>query len=198
MEGSRRTRDAVATRAAILDAARDIFLTDGFERSSIRRIASRAGCSHGTLYLYFRDKDDLLYQLIEEQFRPLQAQLRAIPRTIDPVSRLREAALATLRTGLEYPDHFHLMMSSTPPHAVESDPRLGPFASELSGVLADIIVRAVTRGQLRSDVTISDALAMLAAIHGVIELCRARVLDSANAESVATLAIERILAGMRR
>jgi AcrR family transcriptional regulator len=198
VEDSRRKRDSVATRGAIFDAARDIFVSDGYDRASVRRIAERAGCSHGTLYLYFRDKDDLLQQLIEEQFGPLQARLRAIPRTLDPLQRLREAAREILQTGIELPDHFHLMLVARAPHASPDDRRLGHFASELTGFLTDIISRAAIREQIHSGRPQQDALSIIAVIYGVVDLFRLGAMDATTAESVATLAIERLLESIRR
>src|SRR4051794_12365941 len=50
---SPRTRNSERTRAAILEAAAEVFEAVGYEGSSIRKVAERAGCTHGTLYLYF-------------------------------------------------------------------------------------------------------------------------------------------------
>ncbi|HUG15856.1 MAG TPA: TetR/AcrR family transcriptional regulator [Thermomicrobiales bacterium] len=197
MAGAARKRDRVATRAAILEAARDLFVSDGFERASIRRIAERAGCAHGTLYLYFRDKDDLLQQLIEEQFVLLQGRLRALPRTLGTWERLRETAVTILRFGLEMPDHFHLIMSTRPSHAPDDDRRLSTMADEMSAFLIDGVVRAAGRRQLRSGSPQMEAHALLALIHGVVELGRSQVMDASTAEAVATRGIDLVLAGMR-
>src|SRR6187455_325534 len=91
------------TRKAILEAAREVFVDDGFERASMRRVAQRAGITHGTIYLHFRDKDDLFYQVSEEQFRVLLERLRGLPRTLDPVSRTMAALRTFVEYGLDYP-----------------------------------------------------------------------------------------------
>ena len=48
-----------AKRRQILDGARQVFLTQGFDAASMMDIAKAAGVSKGTLYVYFKDKDDL-------------------------------------------------------------------------------------------------------------------------------------------
>ncbi len=53
------------TQTALLDAAEALILADGLDAASIGAIASRAGCSVGTLYHHFKDKQALLYALFE-------------------------------------------------------------------------------------------------------------------------------------
>ena len=53
-------------RREILDAARELFLSEGYEKFSMRRLAEKIGYSTPTIYLYFKDKDDLLFAICEE------------------------------------------------------------------------------------------------------------------------------------
>jgi TetR/AcrR family transcriptional repressor of mexJK operon len=69
---------SLAKRSAILTAARDLFLTDGFERTSVDAIASAAGgVSKRTIYDYFGDKAALLLAVVEESVGGLLASVRA-------------------------------------------------------------------------------------------------------------------------
>jgi AcrR family transcriptional regulator len=104
-EASRRQARGDDTRQAILDAARDVFVSDGYEGASIRKVAQAAGYAHGTIYLHFRDKDDLLSQLSEEQFRVLLERLRALPRSLDARARVAAALRQVVVYGLEFPNH---------------------------------------------------------------------------------------------
>ena len=110
-ETSRRQARGDETRQAILDAARDVFVSDGYEGALIRKVAQAAGYTHGTIYLHFRDKDDLLSQLSEEQFRVLLERLRALPRSLDARARVAAALRQFVLYGLEFPNHYHLMFS---------------------------------------------------------------------------------------
>ena len=58
-EGSADNTEDSAKRRQILDGARQVFLTQGFDAASMMDIAKAAGVSKGTLYVYFKDKDDL-------------------------------------------------------------------------------------------------------------------------------------------
>ncbi|WP_296107778.1 TetR/AcrR family transcriptional regulator [uncultured Corynebacterium sp.] len=64
---------AAARRADILDAARKVFTTDGYHHTKLTKIAEVAGCSVGTLYTYFEDRQDLLMNVlasVEEDLNP--------------------------------------------------------------------------------------------------------------------------------
>ncbi|CAL9655086.1 hypothetical protein SUDANB108_06776 [Streptomyces sp. enrichment culture] len=67
-------------RAAILQAARELFLTDGFDRSSVDAIAARAEVSKRTVYDYFGDKQTLLQAVVDAIGQSLITTIR---RTLD-------------------------------------------------------------------------------------------------------------------
>jgi TetR/AcrR family transcriptional repressor of mexJK operon len=67
-------------REAILAAARHLFLTDGFDRSSVDAVAARAGVSKRTVYDYFGDKTTLLHAVVDSAGQTLLATIR---RTLD-------------------------------------------------------------------------------------------------------------------
>ncbi|WIX83618.1 TetR family transcriptional regulator [Amycolatopsis carbonis] len=56
-ESHTRKRDAAATKAALLDAARELFAERGFDRATVRDIASRAGANQALLFRYFGSKE---------------------------------------------------------------------------------------------------------------------------------------------
>jgi len=69
------TQPEAPVRERILAAARDLFLREGFEGVSVRRIAERAGCSPGMLYHFFTSKELLLARLVESTFEKLDQRL---------------------------------------------------------------------------------------------------------------------------
>ena len=68
------------TRRAILDAALDLFVADGYAQVSIRNIAAKVDYSPGAIYSYFASKDEIFYALAEEGFRDLGAANWPTPR----------------------------------------------------------------------------------------------------------------------
>lgn len=195
----KRTRDADRTRAAILEAAAEVFAEHGARGMSIRKVGERAGVTHGTLYLYFRDKDDLLYQLAELHFRGLLTNMRALPRTLDPVARIREMFRAIVAYGLDAPDHYHLILSMRPPHLARSNVRsFGPLADEAYGLLFDTVAYAANRDLIGNDAIGRDAWGLLAAAHGIIELHHAGVIERAEALANAERLIDVLVHGLTR
>src|SRR3984885_578543 len=108
-------------RGEILDAAKRLFLTEGFERATIRKIAASVGVSSAALYLYFPDKDAILRAIAESTFETLLARLEESQRQADSdLERLRAGSLAYVAFGLAHPDEYRLtflakMMASSGP-----------------------------------------------------------------------------------
>ena len=69
----RHERDREAIQRAILDAARELFVSEGYQNVSIRKIAERIEYSPAAIYGYFRSKDDIFFALAEEGFRLLSS-----------------------------------------------------------------------------------------------------------------------------
>lgn len=87
---------SAAKRAAILSAARDLFLSDGFDRTSVDAVSARAGVSKRTVYDYFGDKNSLLHAVVTDISDSLIATVR---RTLD-------ATLATVTTPADLEESF--------------------------------------------------------------------------------------------
>src|SRR5579864_374997 len=76
----RQERDREAVQRSILDAARELFVTEGFQNVSLRKIAERIEYSPAAIYSYFASKDDIFFALAEEGFRLLCDGTRAETR----------------------------------------------------------------------------------------------------------------------
>lgn len=180
---ARGNRDIDDTRDRILEAARGAFIALGYDATSIREVARRAGISHGTIYLHFRDKDDLLFQVAEDEFGSLLTRLRAMPRTQDPIQRLSEALRELGRYGLEYPHQYAVMMGHRPASfSVPADPRFGPLAAQVSSFLGDLVREAQKRSLLTASVTVLDELSLIAGVHGIVTMFALRLIDRETAE----------------
>jgi AcrR family transcriptional regulator len=182
-ELTRREQNVEQTRELILDAAREVFVASGYESTSIREVARRAGISHGTIYLHFRDKDDLLFQVSEDEFGRLLGRLRALPRTQDPVQRLGDALRAFGLYGLDNPHQYQLMMGHRPSTFSENDvPRFGPMAEQASAFLGDLRREAARRGFLSSTTGHLDHLALIVSMHGIIDMFELQLIDRSAAQ----------------
>src|SRR5262249_37036949 len=67
---------AQGKRERILEAAVRVFAAEGFYNAKVAQIAEQAGVADGTIYLYFKSKDDLLISLFEDRMEGINANLR--------------------------------------------------------------------------------------------------------------------------
>lgn len=87
------TRERTDKHDLILEAAIDVFAAKGFHHARIADIARRAGVADGTIYLYFRNKDDVLLTIFEEKMGVLLQGLRdALGGLEDPAEKVRTFA----------------------------------------------------------------------------------------------------------
>jgi AcrR family transcriptional regulator len=108
--GRKRRGEGHTRREEILQAAKELFLEQGYELTTIRRIADRVGISAPALYLYFKDKEALLLALCDQTFGHLIVALGEIERTVaDPLERVRRFGEAYVRFGLTHPDEYRLV-----------------------------------------------------------------------------------------
>lgn len=112
----RKEREKVEMKRQILDAARTLFLEQGFEKTSIRNIAEKIEYSAGTIYLYFKDKNEILFALHVEAFGALmQAMQTGIMGEADPFERLISLGKHYLKYAFENPELYDLMFVMTAP-----------------------------------------------------------------------------------
>lgn len=105
----RQDRERQAVRQAILDAARDLFVNEGYRHVSIRKIAERIEYSPAAIYSYFPAKDDIFYALAEEGFHRLDARVRSVLGNDNPLEELRACWWAYYEFSKEQREFFELM-----------------------------------------------------------------------------------------
>ena len=108
---SRKKRGEGHTRRdEILLAAKTLFLEEGYDAATIRKIADRVGVSAPTLYLYFQDKEAIMLALCDQTFGRLIERIAKIEKTVtDPLERICRFGDAYARFGLEHPDEYRLV-----------------------------------------------------------------------------------------
>jgi len=103
----RRARQKKFLRQEILDAASELFVRNGYENVSMRRIADKIEYSPTTIYIYFKDKAELLEQVCKQTFgRLVQKLSKIMEQPGDPVERLRRGLVAYIEFGLQNPHHY--------------------------------------------------------------------------------------------
>lgn len=105
----RKERHKEDLKARILEAAKKLFVKEGYEATSIRKIAAEIEFSPTTIYLYYKDKTDIAYALHQEGFRLLREQLGALAHVADPFERLKAMGRIYMQFAVNHPDFYELM-----------------------------------------------------------------------------------------
>ncbi len=118
--GRKKRGEGHTRREEILQAAKDLFLEQGYDATTIRRIADRVGVSAPALYLYFQDKEQMMLALCDQTFGHLIESVEEIEKTVsDPRQRIRQFGEAYLRFGMKHPDEYRLVfLGSNIPESV--------------------------------------------------------------------------------
>ena len=160
-------------RQEILDAARELFVREGYENVSMRKIAQKIEYSPTTIYLYFQDKADLLDSLCEEAFGKLFDRLKAMyEEGGDPEASLRLGIRAYIEFGIENPQHYAVTFMRMPPVDIESvlHSRRHELGMKAFDSLRKAIQACVDAGQFRPLDVESTSQVLWAAMHGLTSL----------------------------
>src|SRR5439155_26520693 len=102
--------DGHLRRAEILRAAERIFVAEGYEGATIRKIADEVGVSSTCLYMHFQDKGCILLEICERTLRLLYERNREIAgKPLDAVVRVKMMLEAYMRWGMEQPNGYRLV-----------------------------------------------------------------------------------------
>jgi AcrR family transcriptional regulator len=165
-------REKLAKRTAILDAARELFLERGIEAVTLREVAQKVEYSTTAIYVHFKDKQDLIEQMVREDFGKFAGALLAMKDIPDPLDRLVELGKAYLGFALAMPRHYTLLFLT--PAAEAFDARQPDDDAGIEGF--DLLKLTVTQliAQQRFRPEYSDAngiaLAIWSAVHGLVSL----------------------------
>jgi len=164
--------DGHLRRAEILHAAERIFVRDGYQGATIRKIADEVGVSSTALYMHFRDKDEILLEICEGAIASLLASNTEITgRPIDAVSRVRLMLEAYMRFGLENPNTYQLAFCAPQVESVkERSDSVEVLAHRCYQTFKDAVAGIAAEGRLRFGDGSSAAQTLWAACHGLVAL----------------------------
>lgn len=105
----RKKREKAAIKAKILETANKLFLEKGYEGTSIRTISEAIEYSPATIYLYFKDKNDIFFQLQQQAFELLEEKMKATQNIVSPFERLKAMGKVYLNFAFDNPQYYDLM-----------------------------------------------------------------------------------------
>jgi len=178
----RRARERSETRDKILDAARELFVTEGYEGVSMRRVAEKIEYSPTAIYVHFADKQELFHELCQKDYARLAEVFQSSAMSSDPIERLKQIGSTYTEFGVRYPNHYKFMfMTQHPPHEPDEVDRkiMGNPEVDAYAFLKWAVQKAIDAGCLREELQDAELISqtLWAAIHGVISLDIAKCTD---------------------
>lgn len=169
----RRNREREDTRQRMLDVAREMFVRQGYDATTMRAIADRMDYTATALYHHFPSKDDLLRELCECDFRALAASFAQIGRIPDPIERIRRIGEAYVDFALKHAMQYQLMfLTPRPVLEMKGGITRGDPGEDAYAFLRDTWAEAIAAGRVRPEFQDPDELAQMAwaALHGLLSL----------------------------
>jgi AcrR family transcriptional regulator len=197
----RQERDREAVRRAILDAARELFVAEGYQNVSIRKIAERIEYSPAAIYSYFPSKDDIFFALAEEGFRLLGGPLDPISdklQPLDSLDRIRVLFQNLYDFSRNHPQYFTLMfVDHSVPRIIREYERF-KFVREMKSSLVAHVQRCIDEKTLPPSVDPMVALHLLTiAVLGVAGMRLSDRGPTEIADELARDVINVVLAGLQ-
>ena len=169
----RREREKENLRQEILDAASELFVKEGYSNVSMRKIAEKIEYSPTTIYLYFKDKNDLLNQICEETFANLIKDWQQIENvTDDSLTNLRRVMRAYVEFGLKFPNHYEVTFTNPIMEFLgEAEPSFeGSMGQKAFENLSLQVAKSMQAGQIKQGDVATVSQLIWAMGHGIVSL----------------------------
>jgi AcrR family transcriptional regulator len=213
--GKRREQQKHELRRLILQQAGEEFVEHGYDNFSLRRVAERIGYTPTTIYLYFRNKDELLLETVQEGFNTFDQKIRDVASSHkQPLERIEALGRAYIDFGLQQPSLYRLMFMQRSdfyfmPRFVEGYQGEAlnagnDDAAVLEGdrprtvamqMLVDAVTDAMDQNLLRPGNPIITADVLWSGVHGLVSLAISPLMSPEHAQKVTDLLLATLIAG---
>jgi len=164
--------DGHLRRAEILRAAERLFVAQGYEAATIRKIADEVGVSSTALYMHFQDKDQILLEICTSAISELLAintQISAMP--VDAVTRVRMMLEAYVRFALRNPNTHRLVFCSSPSvDSLKNEHESLQMGNDCLEKFASVVREVAAEGRLRTGDPKAVHQVLWTACHGMVTL----------------------------
>jgi AcrR family transcriptional regulator len=193
----RQEREREAVSRSILDAARDLFVAEGYNNVSIRKIAERIEYSPAAIYSYFPSKDDIFFALAEEGFRLLCS--REVFEQVEPLNAIRRPFWRVYEFSKTHPEYFALMFLDRKVPKLTKDRDRFAFVRDMRDRVAAAIQHGIDTGLFPAGTHPDAVFRILLTV--TVGAATARLCDRTapgeDADALAHDALEAALAGLR-
>lgn len=173
----------------ILQAAIKVFSEKGFYNSRVSEIAKEANVADGTIYLYFKNKDDILISLFEEEFAKIVRDMRAeLAREKDALQKIKRFAITHLSIVSHHPHLAEVMGVEVRQSTKFMKEYVNQPFIEYLNIIRSVVIEGQEKGLLRKDLTPG---VMKRALFGALdEMARYWVLSAKKKHSINEAALQ--------
>ena len=167
----RKEKQKLEIRKLVLDASMKLFVEEGFSNVTIRRIADLIEYSPTTIYLYFKDKDEIFYALHDIGFQKMQELNKDLATINNPLLRLHKMGENYLEFGMSNPEFYNLMFVQEEPMKKISE--LGCDWNEGDAAitrLKETVTECMEKGYIAGGDAHLVSLSMWSFVHGLVSL----------------------------
>lgn len=157
----------------ILKASAELFLEKGYEKFSLRQVAEKIGYSATTIYLYFKDKDELLFSVILAGFEIFHKMLiEAAHNEKEDLEKVMATGRAYIKFGLEYPLYYQVMFMQRADFLFKNNPKDDESVISSFSVLKELVKKLLDKGVFKQKEHAEELYSNIlwANLHGIISL----------------------------
>lgn len=166
----RKEREKQEMRNLIIESATQLFLKQGYDKTSIRSIADDIEYSPATIYLYFKDKDEIFYVIHENAFDILDKELRKHEVIADPFERLVAIGRTYIQFGIENLDYYDLMFIMRAPMQQIKNEEKWKAGECAFGYLISTLAECLEKKKIRPADLHVTAIMVWSYTHGLVSL----------------------------
>jgi AcrR family transcriptional regulator len=176
----RRQEEKEARRESIIDAAEAVFSARGFEGATMADIAEQARLSRALVYVYFKDKEELMLAITLRGLQLLRRSFeRAVAKANTGLAKVEAIGRAYIEFGRTQPDYFQpIARAETKPTAVNSEleEACQREGAKLCRITADAVRTGIEDGSIDSSISDPDAYAFVlwGLVHGIVQVATAK------------------------
>jgi AcrR family transcriptional regulator len=168
----RKEKQKQEIKKMILDASMKLFVEEGFEHVTMRKIADLIEYSPTTVYLYFKDKNEILYSLHELGFQKMVEKNRNLAEIENPLRRLYKMGENYIDFGLENPEFYDVMFIQQAPMQVleEMENCDWKHGETTLNTLKQTVEECMKQGFLKKGNLEAASMAIWGMVHGLVSL----------------------------
>ncbi len=170
----RKDREKQEMRTLIMEAATAMFIEEGYDKTSIRNIADKIEYSPATIYLYFKDKDELFFAIHEVGFEMMLKQMQKIAGVKNPLKRLREIGATYINFALKNPEYYDLMfIMRAPINSIKdkhSEEQCWKYGEATLKFVQDTVQECIDKKMIKTGNAHLGAMYTWSMVHGMVSL----------------------------